>query len=401
MKKNIKLINSLNLSKNNIFNKYINNKYKLVPFTLKKPFEYYNNNKNYYSSDFKEWNNNIYYFNSNYAKNLPVYDLNINKLLKNYFDFFFNLNKFYKKKFLFTKFKILSLNKIFVSKAELKHTSSKVIITIYIFNRERIVLLKKLIKLIKPLLIIRIILLKYEGIFDKMSKNKDLNKKLKSIRKIKLKFDINNLKFKDIFLYKLSKLLSKFYKKKVEFNIINLKSFEFNSSIFTDILRKKLIHRNARLLKLLNFILNKVKKEKITIKNIEKIKDNINILENKYDNININSIVENINLNETIKNLYNIENNNNIKIIENSIKFKDIAGIRLELRGRLTKRYRADRSLSKLKIRGNLKRKFKINLDEKLPVIYRGNLKSNIEYSIGVSKRRIGAFAIKGWVAGE
>lgn len=395
MKKNIKLKNYLNLNKSNIFSKYVNNKYKLVAF------KHLNNNlgeTKYFPSDFKEWTNNIYYFNSNYIKNIPVYDLNINKLLKGYFDLYLN-RKNIKSRFLLPKKIHFSLNKIFISKAELKHTSSKVIITVYVFNRERIVLLKKLKTLIKLLLKIRNIFYIYKGILDKNFKRK-MHKNLVFIKRTKLKFDINNLKFKDILLYKLSKLLSKFYKKKVEFNIINLKSFSYNSNIFTNILKKKLVHRNAGLLKVMNYILKKIKKSKennTLKKNIFLKKNNLNFLDK---NLNINTIVKNVNLNETIKDLYNIENYNNQKIIFDSIKYKNIGGIRLELKGRLTKRYRADRSLFKLKIKGTLR-----NTDSSYKglssVIYRGNTNSNMEYSIDISKRRIGAFAIKGWVSGK
>jgi hypothetical protein len=37
------------------------------------------------------------------------------------------------------------------------------------------------------------------------------------------------------------------------------------------------------------------------------------------------------------------------EIIFNSIKYKNMAGIRLEIKGRLTRRYRADRALFKVK----------------------------------------------------
>ena len=36
------------------------------------------------------------------------------------------------------------MNKIFVSKAEIKHTNSKAIITIYAYNKETLVLLRKI-----------------------------------------------------------------------------------------------------------------------------------------------------------------------------------------------------------------------------------------------------------------
>jgi hypothetical protein len=37
------------------------------------------------------------------------------------------------------------------------------------------------------------------------------------------------------------------------------------------------------------------------------------------------------------------------EIIFNSINYKNLSGVRLEVRGRLTKRYRADRALFKVK----------------------------------------------------
>ena len=56
-------------------------------------------------------------------------------------------------------------------------------------------------------------------------------------------------------------------------------------------------------------------------------------------------------------------------------------GIRLEVKGRLTKRYRADRSIFKVKWKGGLK-----NIDSSFKglssVIFRGNSKSNVYYSL-------------------
>ena len=68
-----------------------------------------------------------------------------------------------------------------------------------------------------------------------------LHTKLKLIRKYKLRFSLNKYKFKNIFLNKLSKLISMYYNKKVEFNIVKLRSVVFNTDIFTDILKLKLI----------------------------------------------------------------------------------------------------------------------------------------------------------------
>jgi hypothetical protein len=75
-------------------------------------------------------------------------------------------------------------------------------------------------------------------------------------------------------------------------------------------------------------------------------------------------------------------------------------GIRLEVKGRLTKRYRADRATYRADWKGGLK-----NTDssfKNLSVInYLGYKNSNVEYSLYTSKRRIGAYAVKGWIAGK
>jgi hypothetical protein len=66
----------------------------------------------------------------------------------------------------------------------------------------------------------------------------------------------------------------------------------------------------------------------------------------------------------------------------------------------LTKRYRADRAIQFLKWKGGLK-----NVDSSFKglstVSFRGNTNSNVSYSLTRSKRRIGSFAIKGWIAGK
>nr|ACV41151.1 ribosomal protein 3/homing endonuclease-like fusion protein [Leptographium europhioides]ACV41154.1 ribosomal protein 3/homing endonuclease-like fusion protein [Leptographium europhioides] len=390
------------LNKSNIFIKNINNKYKLIPFNIK--INFVGENK-YFPSDFKEWTNNIYYFNSNYIKNFPVYDLNLNKLLKGYFDLYFNRESI-QSKFKFFRKRRLSLNKIFVSKPEIKHTSSKTTITVYVYNRERIVLLKKLIKLRKSLFKINNFFYKCKSISGDLYGKYFINvlyKELVYIRRCKLKLNLNELKFKDQFLHKLSLLISKLYNKKVEFNIINLKSIVYNSSIFTEIMGKKLRNKNTSLLKTMKFILSKgiILEENNKKERSRLIKSvNFSLLENKYKNLNINSFVKDIDLNETIKDLYNLESKDNKDIVFDSIKYKNIGGIRLEAKGRLTKRYRADRALFKVNWKGGLK-----NTDSSYKglssVNFRGNLKSNVEYSMGISKRRIGAFAVKGWISGK
>jgi len=86
--------------------------------------------------------------------------------------------------------------------------------------------------------------------------------------------------------------------------------------------------------------------------------------------------------------------------IFNSINYKNMGGVRLEVSGRLSKRYRADRAIYKLRWKGGLK-----NIDSsvqgKSSVVFRGFRDSNVQYSWFKSKRRIGSFAVKGWLAGR
>ena len=420
-----------------IFSKFIKNNSKLVPFNIKTNDV---GETKYFPPFSKEWKNSIYVFNFNNLKNIPVYNININTLVKNYFNFYFN-HKFLKNKYKSPRTNRLSLNKIFVSKAEVKHTNSKATITIYTYNRENRVLLKKINK-IKNLFYKKILSLLYNS--DKLYKNisKDflkktiitlLYKELILFRRFKLKLSLNKYKFEEKFLYKLSKLISNFYNKKVEFNLINMKSIVLNSDFFTKILSLKLKDRKVNIIKLMNIVLNKVKfpevnrvREKaLTIKSV-----NFDLIDNKFKNLNLNSIMaapfsEKYNMDKLLNSLYyNLmmlrststasQLKKNIKgeaclpldykkiyeIIFNSIKYKNMGGIRLEIKGRLTKRYRADRAVFKVKWKGGLK-----NIDSSYKglssVNMRGFVKPNVEYSIYTSKRRIGAFAVKGWISGK
>jgi hypothetical protein len=151
-----------------------------------------------------------------------------------------------------------------------------------------------------------------------------------------------------------------------------LKSFILNSDIFSKILTLKIKKKKMRLLGLMNIILNRAVLPKANSRlekrasRIEKT-INFNLLENKYLNSNINSIlkISNVNLDNLLNNLYenilglnskkdNLElaskgYNKICEIIFNSIKYKNIGGVRLIVSGRLTKRYRADKALYKVK----------------------------------------------------
>jgi hypothetical protein len=77
-----------------------------------------------------------------------------------------------------------------------------------------------------------------------------------------------------------------------------------------------------------------------------------------------------------------------------------MGGARLIVKGRLTKRYRADRAVYKMKWKGGLK-----NIDSAFKglstVQYLGYRDSNVTKSSSVSKRRIGSFGVSTWIGGK
>jgi hypothetical protein len=147
---------------------------------------------------------------------------------------------------------------------------------------------------------------------------------------------------------------------------------------------------------------------------------------NRVKNLTINSLPLNVNkdrLNDLLTGIFKVSNFSNLLLVNGStkkknifgeisnksnllnnvlllLKHKSMAGIRLEAKGRLTRRFTASRSVFKIKWKGSLK-----NIDSSYrglsSVILRGHIKSNIQYSIVNSKTRNGAFGLKGWISGK
>jgi len=501
-----------------IYTKKMNNKYKVVPFSKTTNTS---GPTRHFPPAIKEWFNSIYAFNSNTIKNLSMADKNLVKLIKSYFNLYFS-KEILKTKRLATRFRRLSVNKIFISKAELKHTNSKVIITLYVYNEERRVLIRKLkrleailfpfstafskdrssqlshqvlqnqirnknkllsleeklgiiksqednISLINWLqglksyiiekiqleetglfLIKRTKLIKekrliidnlnkclvnlldiitvcendsvsykyYDNIYKDFLYRTQLEKEINIVSYYKLLLNLNKSKFEDKFLSKLKPLIARFYNKEVEFNIVNLKTLYLDSNIFTQAISLKLKNRDNRLLQILRSSLSMVKLpkvnrireqyKKINIKElwINKVNNlNVNFLNNKHYNKDIlNKLLLDLfhNSSYVINKEDNKENKNNLLLnsILNSLKHKDMAGARLEAKGRLTRRFTASRSVFKIKWKGSLK-----NIDSSYrglsSVMLRGHVKSNVQYSIVNSKTRNGAFGLKGWISSK
>jgi hypothetical protein len=489
---------ALSFNKPLIFNKKTNSQSSILPL---KPMKTNVGITRYFPPASQEWDNSIYTYNNDYVKSLPIADKILMKLVKSYFNMYFS-NKILESKQLSTRYKRLSVKRIFVAKGELKHTSSKVIITLYVFNKERNILkleTKKLIKALvypnKPLIsfkpldkhsnldnVIKFnrpltlneyiyynkdqiysnyldILISKECIDNTINSVDSINMYLKHItnriedKKVnninididkimytkeykeffihtvsvflknyyisKASLSLNRIKFEESFLTHLKDLVSKIYKKEVEFNIVQLKKLHLNSDIFTQAIALKLKNRDNKLYRVLKSVLTRVKVKKIN-KNKEKnykinrnntfinsiMNTRINLLYNKFNNDNLNKFLLNI-----FPTLIKIDEKNNKKklsifkenissseYINKYIKHINLFGIRIEAKGRLTRRFTASRSVFKVKWKGGLK-----NVDSSFrglsSVMLRGHAKSNVQYSILNSKNRNGAFGVKGWVS--
>ena len=464
-------ISHKNIISPSLFTKKINTNYKLIPLNIS-----VNDTgiTKYLPPVAKEWRNSVYNYNSNNTINYPVYDLKVNSLIKGYFNMYFN-HSFIESKYISHKKKRRSFNKIFISKAEIKHINPQAIITIFVYNREKFVLLNKIRRLKRILvkLMIRSKILKllsfsyseppvypsdqdqqatkinfvnnttnvllalwkfnlkrrrfvlnesYKKLYNLSIK---ISKTLAIIRKYRLRLSLNKYKFEDKFLYKLTQYISKYYGKKVEFNIVNVKSIAYNGDIFTEILTSKIKKERTSPILRMNDLLSKVVLPQVNIiierGRIEK-KVDLELVDNKYRNLNISSIINNNNdllkdsLNKLLYNVYNktsLEKESKLKgrfahnedfnirdVILDNIKYKTMGGAKLIVKGRLTKRYRADRAVYKLKWKGGLK-----NIDSAFKglstVQYRGYLDSNVQKSSLVSKRRIGSFGVRSWISGK
>jgi hypothetical protein len=443
-----------------IFNSNLNEKFKLIP--LKTKFNDSGKTK-YLPPVSKEWKNTVYSYYANNMQNMPVNNLNANKIIKAYFNLYFK-DKFLPFKSSSDKKQHGFIRKLYISSLETKHMNSKIIMTLYTYNLEKsrlqntytknlLFFNKRILKFWKKKLKNKIKVFMKQDIekknlvfneFKKTENTKNLyiykykllcesmkwynlyiklylskiiknfyNEKLKYLRKYELNYKLNKYKFEN-FLPKLSAIFSKLYNNNIEFNIVNLKSLTLNTEMLTEYLSLKLRKRNARLNSEMKNLLKKVNMPQVN-HIVEKSKrlnyKDLSLVENKYKNLNLLSIMQETNTNNLNKLLqqittYTSEKNtdkdyeNISDLIFKSIKYKNLGGVRLEVKGRLSKRNRADRSQFKLKWKGGLK-----DIDSSYKTLsttmYRGLQKPNILYSLSSSKRSVGAFAVKGWISGK
>lgn len=407
----------------------------------------------------KEWKNIIYSFNKNNLRNIGPSITYVNKIIQSYFNLFFKNHKYLgKTKFRYLKRRRNFLRRIYVSDADIKYTSNKAKITLYTINKEKKALKIKYLRLRQKITfnlleklnqyyndIIKETYLYMQKTYKRkteyffalnyINKQKFVKHKikylesfhslsqlllkktwsgllkyqsikfLKYLRKYDLLYSLNTHKFNKFkLLSKLTYLLQRILGKKLEYSIINLKSIAYHPDIFTYLLGLKIKRDKFKPRRRIQYVLHKSKILKNNrIQERSKIQkwDKMDIFKNKFKDSKVISNIQNgYSLSNLLKNT-NITNKNKIfDFLFNSINYKNLGGVRIKVSGRLTKRYRADRAIHTLKWKGGLK-----NIDSSFKglstVTFRGNTHSNLSYSWFKSKRRIGSFAVKGWIAGK
>ena len=384
----------------------------------------------YYLPANKEWFNSVYAYNKNVTKLLPWIDNFIISLIRGYFNMFSRkLERKVKLPVLKVWKRRLSVRKIWVSKCELKHANNKIIITLYIYNKQYNYLLKKLYRImydysfnkkfdmLKQQLNLLFIFKKHNY---KFSFNENLWNNLKKIFIIALAkkhFKIiilyiryrqtilfNKFKFSNRYILPLKNLLYKIYNKNIEFNLVTLNNFYFNSDILAQILTSKIRNRKNTALKVLTASLRKTKTPVLNKRTIKR--ESVKLIDKQNSRINDftakpNTIEHSNYLDIFLKNkLFYSEDSIDIqKSIIDSIKYKIVSGVKVKASGRITRRIIAARAVYKFKYVGTLK-----NIDSSYKglssILVRGSEKSNIQYSFLKYKTRIGSFGLKGWVSG-
>ena len=268
------------------------------------------------------------------------------------------------------------------------------------------------------------------GDYPNINDKKDLAKWTywKKLRRFFFLLKFNISKSSPHFLLKLGYLVEKVYNKEVEFNIVELNQMFLNSDIYTQAVALKLKNRKNSLYRVLRSSLTRVDLPNVsrrTEKYYNLNKDDL--LVNKIRNSYINSMflakhdsLASYEMDDSLNNLLSdfYPSSDDLKLdfkdksstitlpvsletyVLKTLKHLKLAGVRVEAKGRLTRRFTASRSVFKMRWKGGLK-----NVDSSFKgisaVMLRGIAKSNVQYSLFNSKNRNGAFGVKGWVGSK
>jgi len=193
---------------------------------------------------------------------------------------------------------------------------------------------------------------------------------------------LNNLKFNINLMLGLKNILYKIYNKKIELNVVNLKYLYLENSILANAVVRKLNNRKKRILKVIRKALRLAKMPKLDP--LLKIRKTKTVIYTKKENI----------LTSKYNDLFKKSKNNILKIVFKRLKNKHVIGVRLEGKGRLTRRLTASRSIFKSYYKGGLKNIFS-SFQGLSAVMLKGFVNSNVQYTNVNSKNRNGSFGLK------
>ena len=419
--------------------------------------------KHYVPAD-KEWFNSVYSYNKNTIKLLPVADKVILKFLKSYFNLYSPvLQRNARFPHLRRRLRRLSTNRMLISRAELKHTSDKVIITVYVYNRQKTYFIKKLFsianaiaytdgedyivkeKMNKNSKVLKTVKNKGKGIVSKVYTQKKkllktlgcsvrkINKKnfkayekqyLKSFilkcfqREVLLMYHkqillLNKSKFNKLYLLPLTNIIRNVYNKKIEFNIVNLKYLYLNSYIFSETLVTKIRNKKNRLLRVVKASLRMfhlAPLDKLSI--LADMHNRKKLVQNLKVNYSETSLIPKEGISEKIdkylhlvykkKSLDSV--NNDVHTMHTTKNILDSIKHKSVTGIRIEASGRLTRRNTAAKSVFKLKYKGNLkNVDSSYKglstILLRGHAKSNVQYTKLKSKLRIGSFGLKGWVS--
>jgi hypothetical protein len=246
----------------------------------------------------------------------------------------------------------------------------------------------------------------YKAVADKSYK--------KSLYGLRYLLKFNSIKFEKSFSAKLIHLIEKLYSKKIELNIVNLRKAHLSSDILTQAIALKAKLRKKNIYSILESSLSKVDLPNVRKDRLSKFNKYdyfLNEIRNMYINNMFNKEIKGDSLNKLLLNYFpfatklkrakGLKPRINIRShLFRSLNNLNLSGVRLEAKGRISKRFIASRSIFKVYWKGGLR-----NVDSSLKglsaIMLRGNVRSNVEYSLLNSKVRTGAFGIKGWVGSK
>jgi hypothetical protein len=192
---------------------------------------------------------------------------------------------------------------------------------------------------------------------------------LKKLRRFLYLLKVNIAKTEPNFLLKLGNMVKSMYNKEVEFNIVELNQMHLNSDIYTQLVALKLKNRKNSLYRVLRSSLMKVDLPNVSRRGERYSSFNRDdLLVNKVRNSYINSMVDSTtkdSLNELLLKFFPSSDNLEMDFKKRSsvirlpvsleiyvlktLKHLNLAGVRVEAKGRLTRRFTASRSVFKVR----------------------------------------------------